>query len=185
MKLCSGPVAAFEIERNTAIRAVNGLIPLFVGDAPWVVSTERAVVERLTGRRARLVPPGHQVSADEETVDVGDACADHTLLQPSRRVLGREARARIAHLGAMKTHNLPVVDLCGASWVPRVHEVIGTNDMLWLPDSRTIRGRAGIRRARAQLAPALWHRLDAAGRRLLVPCIERPAPTAIMEALTA
>jgi hypothetical protein len=75
----------------------------------------------------------------------------------------------------MRTHDLVAVDLCGADWVARVHEVVGTDDMLWLPDLRTIGGRAGIQRARGQLAPALWRRLDVAGRRLLVPCVERPA----------
>jgi hypothetical protein len=172
--LCAGPVAAFEVDRNAAIRAVNGLIPLFVGEAPWVISTERGVVEKLTGRRAQLVPPGHEVSLDAEIGDA-NANANDELPLPSLRALSAEVRARVAHLEPMRTHDLAAVDLGGASLVARIREVVGTDDVLWLPDLRTIGGRAGIRRARTQLAPALWRRLDAAGRRLLVPCVERPA----------
>jgi hypothetical protein len=108
-------------------------------------------------------------------VDVGDAYVDDELPLPSPRALASEIRARVAHLEPMTTHHLSAVALHGDGCVTIIHDVAGTNDMLWLPDLRTIGGRAGIQRVRSQLAPALWRRLDAAGRRLLVPCVERPA----------
>ena len=178
IQACAGPFIALDLGAPGGVRALNGIVPLFVGDEPWTIGTDAGTIQRLTGRAPQAVPPGFMASRQRGLQMAGATFPPESAPLFSWRHFAEEVEAEIGRtIGSTSRVHLPAggVSAVTARRSAELRAIAGTNDVLWLPDLESIGDSVCLRRLRDEIAPLLWRDLARLQRRLLVPWLERPA----------
>jgi hypothetical protein len=178
IQLAAGPVVAFR-DDGMIVRALNGLIPVFAAVTGCVVSTDEALVRRLTSGEVHRIPPGHLVDPAVGVRNIVDALVPDPLVHRPSRTAGSALERRVRALGASgRLHELPeeLVSLVdGTTVIARLHTLGEGSDVLWAPDQGVLDDLERLAVVRDQVGPNVWRRFDSVGHRVVAPWLERPA----------
>ena len=174
VQLAAGPFAAVHLGYGTVVRAINGIVPVYVArQGSWVASTSAAVVGALSADRAvEPLPPGASVSPSAEIATWGPIAPDPAAGDVPWAWIERSVRERVAGHGAL-------------SEVPGQADVWCTaaDHALYLPRLTAPRHgpdpAARYAHLRREALPRLWWTARLAGRWLFAPAFERPVLDAI------
>lgn len=184
----AGPVLAVDLSSGGVLRAMNGIVPVFVGQGvPWLASTSAAVVASISAD-VTPVPCGAYHSPARVSAMSWDALIRNPTKGLTWPALDAEVRASVSRLGHLKRVWLPGVgglldDDLDALWLALPPHVV------FLP--RLTSGRSAADdasryvRLRTETAPMLWWRARLAGLWLCAPAFERPAHDMAMSATSA
>lgn len=115
IQLAAGPFAVVDFERGTVASAMNGILPLFVGQGTHsAVGNVREMVAALSGSdQVRRIPPGAVAGLDGTVANVADVAVFEALPQIQLAAIDEEIKAHIGRAG--RSTHLRSLALSGAT----------------------------------------------------------------------
>lgn len=176
VQLAAGPFALVDFERGRVAAAINGIVPVFVGQGTGsAAGSHRDIVAALAGSgHAKPVPPGWSACIDGTVTNVADVVVCESLPQIRLTGIDEEVEAHISRAG--RPTRLRSLALAGATAGLRARRLgdslvaappLATLGQLQTPEAALADLRARVGR--------LWWEAGLRGTQVFVPAFERPA----------